>query len=256
MDRDAIIENLRRRVDSLERSAALGLLVSAVVHEVNNPLSVILIGADTLRHGGIRSENVQRHLDVLNNQADRIIHITRRMQELTRRNLAGGENVDLCQLLTVFADLEEVFADEQARPTLALPDTSMSVRADPQQLLQVFRYLARVARTRTGGGPMTVELGSEEIKLIQVGPAAARSPVRSFAVAKMRVGTPEGDAQPFPRLMPDFFEANREPDEVELMACWEVIRKLSGKLHLVGGDAKGIEIQVLIPPVASPEARS
>ena len=115
MDRDAIIENLRRRVDSLERSAALGLLVSAVVHEVNNPLSVILIGADTLRHGGIRSENVQRHLDVLNNQADRIIHITRRMQELTRRNLAGGENVDLCQLLTVFADLEEVFADEQAR---------------------------------------------------------------------------------------------------------------------------------------------
>jgi signal transduction histidine kinase len=255
MERDRIIENLRRRVDSLERSAALGLLVSAVVHEVNNPLSVILIGADTLRHTGVHSESVQRHLDVLNKQADRIIHITRSVQGLTRRNLSGGEEVDLCELLPVFAEVEEILSGTEARPTLVMPAGPLEVRAESQQLLLVLRYLARTARTRAGGGPLEVELGSEEVRLIQSGPAAARSPVRSYAVIRLRVGEPSGDAEPFSRLVPDFFGATREPDEVELMASWEVVRKLSGRLMVVGDGDGGIEIQALLPRLDRSKAR-
>ncbi len=247
MDRDRIIEDLRRRVDSLEHSAALGLLVSAVVHEVNNPLSVILIGADTLRHSGAHTETVQRHLDVLNKQADRIIHITRSVQGLTRRNLSGGEEVDLCALMPTFADVEEILSGAEARPTLVLPDGPLEVRANPQQLLQVLRYLARTVRTRAGGGPLEVRLGSEDVKLIQSGPAADRSPVRSHAVIRLRVGEPSGEPEPFSRLVPDFFGETREPDEVELMASGEVVRKLSGKLLVIGSGEGGIEIQALIP---------
>ena len=255
MDRDRIIENLRRRVDSLEHSAALGLGVSAVVHEVNNPLSVLLIGADTLRHTGAHSEAVQRHLDVLNKQADRIIHITRSMQGLTRRNFSGSEAVDLCELLPTFADVEEILSGAGSRPALALPDGPLKVRAHSEQLLQVLRYLARTVRTRAGGGPLEVRLGSEDVKLIQSGPAADRSPVRSYAVIRLRVGEPSGEPEPFSKLVPDFFGETREPDEVELMASWEVVRKLSGKLLVIGNGEGGIEIQALIPRLDAPKVR-
>ena len=248
MDKDRLIEVLRRQIRSLERTAALGYLVSAVVHEINNPLSVILIGADTLRHSGSHPEPVKRHLDVLNQQSDRIVHISRRMQELSRENLGGLGDVDLREVLQWFVDQETEFAGPEGPPTLTMPDDVLPVRADPVQLHQVLRYVSRAVQSLAGGGPVQLEAGTEEVRLIQVGPAAERSPLRRFAVTRIRVGEVDGEFEPYRKHMPDFFGEPRTEHEVELMASWEVIRKLSGKLQMrVGGETGGVELQIMIP---------
>ncbi len=248
MDRDRVIERLLRRIDELEQTAALGLLVPALIHEVNNPLSVILIGADTLRHAGGSSPAVLAHLDVVNQQSDRIIHTSRRMQELTRRNLANDRVSDLREPLRAFAELESVLGGEEARIELQLSDAPLPVRGDPGLLALILRLLARQVRARHAARPVEASARSEEIKLIQSGPAAERSPVRSYGVVRLRAGEPDGVPEPFLKQMPDFFEATRGDAEVELMACWEVVRKSSGRLQLVEGGA-GFEIQLLLPLV-------
>lgn len=254
MDRDSVIEKLRQRIEELEHSAALGLLVPALIHEVNNPLAVILIGADTLRHAGEHSAAVLGHLDVVNQQADRIVHTSRRMQELTRRNLSADRISDLRDPIRLFADLEVILGGQAARVELSLPDEPLDVRGDPGNLALILRLLTRYVRDRSGGAPLWVSARTEQVKLIQSGPAAERSPVRDYAFTRIRAGEPEGEAIPFLKRMPDFFEGTREPAEVELMACWEVIRKSSGRLQLVDGGA-GIEIQLLLPLHGTPGTR-
>ncbi len=255
MDADRIIERLRERIESLESAATLGLLVSAVVHEVNNPLSVIMIGADTLRHGRRHGVDLERHLDVLNQQSDRIVAISRRMQDLARGSMTTVQVADLGELLRLFADLEEVLGGEADRPLLTLPDEPLTIRANVQLLLQVLRFLARAVRVRSGRNDLEILASAEQVRLIQSGPAADRSPVRDYAVARLRVGAPHGEAEAFLKILPDFFAAARDPQEVELMASWEVIRKLSGKLQILDGGEDGFEIQAMIPRVDTSEKR-
>lgn len=254
MDRDSVIEKLRQRIEELEHSTALGLLVPALIHEVNNPLAVILIGADTLRHAGEQSPTVLNHLDVLNQQADRIVHTSRRMQELTRRNLSADRVSDLRDPIRLFADLEVILGGDAAHVDLSLPDEPLDVRGDPGHLALILRLLARHVRERSGGEPLELTASTERVKLIQSGPAAERSPVRDYVVVRICAGAPEGEAIPFLKRMPEFFQGTREPAEVELMACWEVIRKSSGRLQLVDGGA-GIEIQLLLPRHGTPGMR-
>lgn len=247
---DRTIEELRAHIASLEQAASLGYLISAVVHEVNNPLSVMLIGADQLRHAGVQHPAVQRHLDALDQQSERIIAISQRLQEMGRRNLAGRREWDLRELLRSFVALDEVLEQPPIAIQLAVSDEALPVEVNGPQLLTVLRFLTAAARRLAGRPGLGLEAGQREIPLIAAGPAAARSPTRTFAVATLRGGAPSGELVAYKEIVPDFFSGSRPEHEVELAACWEVIRKLAGKL-LIRSDPAGAEIQLMIPRAAA-----
>ncbi len=248
MDKDQIIAELRARIASLERTASLGFLLSAVVHEINNPLSVILIGADTVRQAGVDHPAVKRHLEVLDAQSERIIEISRHLQDLSRRNLAGREPCDVGDLLRVGQEIEQILSDgRHPCPELVLPDEPLPVRIDPQQFMQIFAYTCRAACAMCAQDPFTVGAAREEVPLIAFGPAAEGSPSRPFAVCRFTRGVPGQQGMPFTRRLADFFGADRASYEVDLMATWEVLRKLSGKFTIAETPGRGVELRLMIP---------
>lgn len=247
MSKDRTIEELRAHIASLEQTAALGYLLSAVVHEVNNPLSVMLIGADQLRHAGVHDAAVHRHLDALNQQSDRIITISLRLQELGRRNLVDRRNWDVRALLETFVELDVALEQPTTPVQLTLPDDPLLVEVNGAQMLQVLRYVGRAVRRLGGGEALSVTATQEEIPLIPVGSVSLRSPTRAFVVLGLRVGEPAGDAVPYREIVPDFFSEPRQDEDVELMASWELVRKLAGKMLIRSSSPEGAEIQVMIP---------
>ncbi len=248
MSKDKTIAELRKRIESLEQTAALGFLISAIVHEVNNPLSVMLIGGDTVRQSDLaRDPAVQKLLDTLEMQSERIIGMSRLLQEMSRENLSHRRPADMRDLLTTLALVQEALGGEDARLQLSLGDELLPVSVDPQQMMQVCRYLVQAMRMRCPEGEMVVTAAQEEIPLITFGPAAARSPKRSYIVTCFRIGEAEGTPVPFTKLMADFFGSPREPWEVQLMAAWEVVRKLAGKLTMVDGAPDAMELRLLVP---------
>jgi len=242
---DRIIEQLRQRIDALERTASLGLLLSAIVHEVNNPLSVILIGADTMRRKGEGSASVNRHVDMLEQQSEKIMDLNGRLQELSRWNLGQTRDVDARDLVGTFADLEAWIEGEARRPILQLPDDPLIVSVEPELATQVLRFLARSVRTAAGGDDIELTLSRQTIPLIEL-PTRRQSPTRDFAVFRLVVGAPQEPAVAFTEWLGDFFERPPARRALELMACWEVVRKSGGRLR-VADDEHGAEAQLMFP---------
>jgi len=245
VDDDRTVEEIRQRIDALERTASLGYLLSAIVHEVNNPLSVMLIGADTLRRRAGGSEAVTHHLDVLEQQSDKIMDINRRLQELSRWNMGESRDVDAGQLVRSFAELEVWIEGDARRPSLRLPDEPITISVEPERTMLVLRFLARYARSQGGGDAVEVSLMQENIPLIEM-PTRHKAPTRDFAVFRLTVGTPAAQAVPFTEWVGDFFGRDADRQVLELMACWEVVRKMAGRLRLRSDD-HGAEAQLMIP---------
>ena len=249
LDDERILEQLKARIDALERTASLGFLLSAVVHEVNNPLSVILIGADTLRRRGDGGQPVDRHVDMLEQQSEKIMELNQRLVDYSRWNLGEARTVDARELARTFAEIEEWIEGAPGKPTIQLPDDPVDVSVEPDHVTQMLRFLARAVREAGGGGRAELTLSCESVPLIEIA-SRRESPMRDFAVFRLVVGAPTAPLVPFTEWLGDFFKRPPERRILELMACWEIVRKLGGRLRM-GEDERGAEIQLMIP-VAQP----
>ena len=245
MDDERTIEQLKRRIDALERSASLGLLLSAIVHEVNNPMSVILIGADTLQRQSEDSGAVDRHLAMLEQQCEKIMALNQRLVEYSRRNLGKARTVDARDLVGEFVDLEAWIEGAACAPRVRVPDEPLDVSVDPELTLQVIRYLARAVRAGRDDAVVDLSLGRETVPLIEL-PNRCASPTRDFAVFRLVVGSPAEAPVPITDWLGRFFDRPAERRALELMACWEIVRKLGGRMRM-GEDAGGAEIQLMLP---------
>ena len=245
MDDPQNLERLRERIESLERTASLGFLLSAVVHEINNPLSVILIGADTLRRKAADPEAVEHHLAVLEAQSAKIIEINRLLQGLSKTNLDGAVAVDAADLVHAFAAVEGLLGGAAHRPVVDLQEGPLPVEVEPQQMMQVLRYLASAVRELGSVGSLRVKVDRREIPLIEL-PTIRQSPTREFVVVGLKVGDPGGASVPVTEWIGDFFGESPRSIKVDMMAAWEVIRKLPGRLRICA-DASGAEILAMIP---------
>jgi len=252
VDEQTTIERLRERIAALEGAASLGFLLSAIVHEINNPMSVLLIGADTLRRKAGDPEALARHLDVLEQQANKIIHINRQLQELSRRNLGEVGPVDACDLAELFAVAQQAHDGAAGRPEIVVRKAPGPVDVNAEQLSLVLRYLARALAALGAAGPLTLTVDRRDVPLFDFG-GARKSPTREYVVFELRSGTPGGESRAFTDWLGDFFGEAPPDHQVEMMACWEVVRKLAGRLELRHDD-DGAEIVVMVP-VAEEGAR-
>ena len=73
-----------------------------------------------------------------------------------------------------------------------------------------------------------------------------------MAVVRLRRGDPPDELNPeFKEVVDDFFCRPRSAEEVRLMAAWEVVRKLRGRLQMYGGGpGEGLEFVLLLPLAA------
>jgi len=89
------LERLQRHVVRQERLAAVGLLVSGLAHELNNPLQAILGAGELLGRRPGLSEDALKEVALVKTQGHRASEIIRNLSRFGTQNIASPEVIDL-----------------------------------------------------------------------------------------------------------------------------------------------------------------
>src|SRR5437899_10195523 len=133
------MQSLQRQVVRQERLAAVGVLVSGVAHELNNPLQAILGTAELLeRHRGLSPEALEE-IAFVKTQSGRAREIIRNLSRFSSQQSGPPSLVDLRDVIAEVVQLRRRDLDASA---IGLDVESLSTRpvyADFTELEQVTR---------------------------------------------------------------------------------------------------------------------
>ena len=127
--------------------ASIGELAAGVAHEINNPINGIINYAQILLDDSDESSSQGEILSMLIKEGERIADIVRNLLSFARQH---GEEIANISLRIVIDEALELIRHQLIKDgitiTMELPDDMPLVRANPQQLQQVFLNLLSNAR--------------------------------------------------------------------------------------------------------------
>ena len=220
--------------------AALGCLLNAIGHDLNNQLTNLLLGADQAQYGGGKAA-----IDLMVNQAERITEITRSVQALGQANMdRGRETTRLADVCRRWAAWMQLGTDAEPEIMLHVEDLLSDISAD--NLL-----LALTLITRSGGlatrGRVRLELTQQEV------PRSSWSgSTETLPMGVLRLTSGDQENLPENRLkgvVEEFFFREHPSEDVGVMAAWEIVRKVRGRLTVQGDTASRGQAVVLMLPL-------
>jgi two-component system NtrC family sensor kinase len=131
------LQSLQRHVIRQERLAAIGVLVSGVAHELNNPLQAILGFADLLQMRKDLPSDVGSELALIQKESTRAHAIIRNLSRFSRQQTADPSPVRLRDVVASVVELRQRRLEENG---ITLDVTEL---ADPH-VLAVFAELQQV----------------------------------------------------------------------------------------------------------------
>jgi two-component system NtrC family sensor kinase len=168
------LQSLQRQVIRQERLAAVGLLVSGVAHEINNPLQAILGFAELLQMQHNLPESVNSDLRLIQRESARACGIIRNLALFARQQPGQAAQVRIGDVITSVAELRqrrlesediELLIDNQSvRPVMAVFTELQQVALNfvvnaEQSILKSGRLPGRIAiRGRDEGGRVILEV--------------------------------------------------------------------------------------------------
>lgn len=102
-------KHMERQLYRSEQLAALGMLISGVAHELNNPLSAVLGFAELCHDTGLTRDELQKNLGIIEREASRtvtivenLLNFSRQRPNQTRNTVAVQELVERCFALLAY----------------------------------------------------------------------------------------------------------------------------------------------------------
>jgi len=123
------------------RLAMLGELAAGIAHEVNTPINTIINSSELILVSDNREE-LEHDAMIIRNEGRRIAGIVGGLLSFARQG--NGEKIP-CSVNQIISDtihlMEAKLRKEQIRLLVDIPDTLPEIRANPQQMMQVFLNL-------------------------------------------------------------------------------------------------------------------
>src|SRR5258707_190022 len=217
------LKRLEEQLIQAEKLAAMGKMLAAVAHELNNPLTAILGVTELLRDGEGVQENTKRQLELTHRQARRAARIVQNLLEFSRPAAPQKRPVDVNNLIERTLQLQDhslrrnnVHVDFQ--PQSGLP----MVIGDANQLIQVFlnlisnaEYAIREVR----------ETGRVQIRIGRIGGHI------SVTVQDDGVGVSQ---EALPKLFDPFYTTKRPGGGtgLGLSICMSIVREHGGSIDV------------------------
>lgn len=144
----AALQERERRLLRGERLAAAGQLAAQITHEIRNPLSSVGLNVELLEDEIVQASPEARHLlKEITKEVDRLTAVTEDYLRFARRPKPELNPVDLAQQLRGMLDFLRPELDQAGvELTVSLPESSVDVLGDSNQLRQVFMNLVRNAQ--------------------------------------------------------------------------------------------------------------
>jgi C4-dicarboxylate-specific signal transduction histidine kinase len=145
------LESLQRQVIRQERLAAIGVLVSGVAHELNNPLQAILGFAELLHMRRDLPPDARQELALIQKESTRASAIIRNLSRFSRQQTAEPSSVRLREVVGSVVELRQRKLEEE-RITLEVVESGdpivLAVFAELQQVVLNFAINAEQALLR------------------------------------------------------------------------------------------------------------
>lgn len=232
------LQSLQHQIIRQERLAAVGLLVSGVAHEINNPLQSILGFSELLQQERDLPAQVRRDLEVIQRESLRACNIIRNLAKFARQQPGEAIPVALGDVITSVVELRQRrLATEQI--TLAVESRSlrpvMAVFTELQQVVLNFVVNAEQVILGTGSLP-----GRITVRTVDDGPV-----VRLEVEDNGPGVSPEDE----PKLFQPFFttKAVGEGTGLGLSVSYGIIESMGGTIGYRRGAGGGAVFYFELP---------
>lgn len=168
---DRIIEEaetkltLERDLRQSEKLATIGQLASGLAHEIGTPLNIISGRVELAKRKLDDKEGVQKNLDIVIQQTERITKIIQRLLGFVRKKKPEQRNFNITALLETTLDfLDHEIQKQKVKVVRETEDLLPSVMGDPDQLQQVFlNIVLNAVQSMPGGGTLHLSASSKWI---------------------------------------------------------------------------------------------
>jgi signal transduction histidine kinase len=229
-----------QRVKDLEaeKLTSLGRLAASIAHEVNNPLSGVLIYVELLSKkvskGDMNKEVILDYLSKMNFELTRSARLIQSLLDFAKQSEMKMERVDVNQVLTRALDISIPPGSENQIQTEKEFQPVPEVIADPTLLEQVFINLIRNAvQAMPGRGKITLRTYRESTEV-------------KIAVQDTGCGIPPENMN---RLFTPFFSTKKEVKGVGLglPVSYGIIQRLQGRIEVRSNVGEGSTFTVCLP---------
>ena len=231
---------LRQRIDQMQRSTALGELVSTTTHEFNNVLMTIMNYAKmAMRHRD--DETRDKAIDKIYNASQRAAKITNSVLAMARNRSNNFEPTDLKKLIDETMILLEREMHKYRIAVEMVLDDVPEVPAIGNQLQQVLMNLLINARQAMNeGGRLIVKLQHD-----------AQNETVELSVRDFGTGMEQEQLR---KIFQPYFSTKEGPDEsgkggtgLGLSTCKNIVETHGGKIRVESSVGKGTCFTLILP---------
>ncbi|MFQ5803191.1 MAG: sensor histidine kinase, partial [Candidatus Methylomirabilales bacterium] len=239
-------EELRKKDEQLlqsEKLASLGLLASGVAHELNNPLTSILMTTNLILEDLPPGSELGRELGKVNTDASRVKRIIDDLRAFARRHELRKTLCDLNALVEKTLGLvRHELALGEIRVAQDFADGLPSIICDPDRIQQVLmNVIINAIQAMEGGGTLTVKTGVREGKRVEI-------TVRDTGPGILQ--------EVRPRIFDPFFTTKKDGTGLGLSISYGIVQdhgggieveSVTGREREAGGGPPGTTVKILLP---------
>jgi PAS domain S-box-containing protein len=250
------LRQAQARLVQSEKLAAIGQLAAGIAHELNNPLTSVVLYSQLLQQENLGGA-VQANLEKVVAEALRAGKIVRGLLDFARQRPIHREPVQVNEALRNSLDLISYELDAAGvKVTLNLSSDLPTITADLYQLTQVFINLIQNAIQAMQGIP-----GPRELEIVTECGPSGRSPSGSDPCPVVRIrfrdtgpGIPE---EVLPRIFDPFFTTKAEGSGtgLGLSICHGIVGEHDGNIAVESTPGQGTAFIVELPVAAAEEER-
>lgn len=172
-------DQVRQRVAQLvrsERLAGVGFLAAGVAHEINNPLSAILMAADSLQDRVTSVERamdsseaaiVKQYFQLIQNEAERCRQITSKLLDFARGQDGTRTRVDVCSVIREVRDIVQLLGKHRGKQILFDRTEPCYLEVNGAEVKQVFLNLvANALESMDPNGVLKIGLNEQTDQVI------------------------------------------------------------------------------------------
>jgi two-component system NtrC family sensor kinase len=239
----------RAKMVRSERLAGVGQLTASVVHEINNPLTNILLRAQKIEMDERASEGVIKTATEIEEAGKKISRIVNRLLDYTRSREASREPLNVHEVLEESLAMTQSFVSAcgaiRVEREFADPEKFPSIVADGGCLEQVFTNLvinAALAMKDRGRGKIVV----------------ATEALRDGVAIEIRddgVGIPQENLD---KIFQPFFTTRGESEGtgLGLFVCRDIVREHGGSIEAKSKPGHGSVFRITLPLGSESEGAS